>query len=408
MNISSAKSSSSERGQASNGDAAPDVERDDHATRDDVPLPLETVSRDPAKKKSERKQRRGKRVLFVLLALAIAGGLAYWFREPLVDKYLEFTEEPAAVEQPSEPQGVVALGRLEPNGELIEVAAPESVANARVKELRVDLDSVVEEGELLAVLDNETRLQAQQAVASAQVQQARQKLKQAEINTSTMQAEIEAQIRSAKAERNMIQAQVRRQRELLQSSAATEQSVEDLVAQLEAAEARVDELNARLQRYLPQGDHEPIDIAVAREELDLAERSLEEAAARTDQAYVRSPIAGTILDIHVHPGESINQTTLLEMGATDEMKARIEVYESEVRRVSKGQAVRLRSPALAEELTGSVEKISALVKKQTVVDADPAAHTDARVVEVVVDLDDSSSEIASKFVGLQVRATFAP
>lgn len=61
-------------------------------------------------------------------------------------------------------------------------------------------------------------------------------------------------------------------------------------------------------------------------------------------------------------------------------------------------ALESQLPALA------VERIGALVRKQSVVDALPAANTDARVVEVLVRLDERSAPAARRFVGLQVRA----
>ena len=47
------------------------------------------------------------------------------------------------------------------------------------------------------------------------------------------------------------------------------------------------------------------------------------------------------------------------------------------------------------------------VGRQTLVDASPAAHTDARVVKVRVALDPASSQIAQRFTNLQVTARIA-
>ena len=63
---------------------------------------------------------------------------------------------------------------------------------------------------------------------------------------------------------------------------------------------------------------------------------------------------------------------------------------------------------LSEKLGGTVELISTMVRKQSIVDAIPAANTDARVVEVLVRLDKESNERAARFVGMQVRVEFLP
>ena len=49
-----------------------------------------------------------------------------------------------------------------------------------------------------------------------------------------------------------------------------------------------------------------------------------------------------------------------------------------------------------------------LVRRQEIVNSIPAANTDARVVEVWVRLEKTSSEAAARFVNLQVRAEFLP
>ncbi len=50
----------------------------------------------------------------------------------------------------------------------------------------------------------------------------------------------------------------------------------------------------------------------------------------------------------------------------------------------------------------------ASVRKETIIDADPAANTDARVVTVTVNLDEASIAIAQRFTNLQVRAEIRP
>ena len=60
--------------------------------------------------------------------------------------------------------------------------------------------------------------------------------------------------------------------------------------------------------------------------------------------------------------------------------------------------------ALPQRLKGSVIRIGLEVGRQTVVDANPAANTDARVVKVTVALAPDSSSLAQRFTNLQVTA----
>jgi len=77
-----------------------------------------------------------------------------------------------------------------------------------------------------------------------------------------------------------------------------------------------------------------------------------------------------------------------------------EVHETDVRFVRTGQLAKVASPALAEVLEGVVEHVGRLIFKNDVLDVDPAADTDARVVEVKIRLKDSAS--ASGLTNLQV------
>ena len=55
---------------------------------------------------------------------------------------------------------VTALGRLEPQGEVIKLSAPTSNNGNRVEELLVNVGDRVQAGQVIAVLDSRDRLQA--------------------------------------------------------------------------------------------------------------------------------------------------------------------------------------------------------------------------------------------------------
>ena len=84
------------------------------------------------------------------------------------------------------------------------------------------------------------------------------------------------------------------------------------------------------------------------------------------------------------------------------MEAELEVYQADIARVAPGQPVTLSSPALADPLTGTVSHVGLEVERQSVITADPAANTDARIVRVTVQLDPVSSARASTLTGLEV------
>jgi len=60
----------------------------------------------------------------------------------------------------------------------------------------------------------------------------------------------------------------------------------------------------------------------------------------------------------------------------------VEIYQTQIGKVEVGATVKLTADALPQPLHGTVTQIGLEVGRQTVVDADPAANTDARVVTV--------------------------
>jgi HlyD family secretion protein len=89
------------------------------------------------------------------------------------------------------------------------------------------------------------------------------------------------------------------------------------------------------------------------------------------------------------------------------MQAELEVYQTDVRQVDLGQTVILTAEALDEPLHGRVARIGLEVERQAVLADDPAASADARVVRVIVALDEESSRRARRFTGLEVIGRIA-
>ena len=145
----------------------------------------------------------------------------------------------------------------------------------------------------------------------------------------------------------------------------------------------------------------PADVRVARAELNSALADVEKARADLEQAHARSPINGRVLEIHTRPGEPISADGIAELGQTDQMYTIAEVYQSDIHKVQLGQQATITSEALTETLHGNIDRIGWQVQRQNVVNSDPAANIDARVVEVWVLLDEASQK-AERFANLQV------
>ena len=140
--------------------------------------------------------------------------------------------------------------------------------------------------------------------------------------------------------------------------------------------------------------------------VDSLQAQLERAKAELDLSVVRSPIAGRVLDVHARQGEKVGPDGIVELGQTDAMYAIAEVYETDVTRVRIGQRATVTSPALPQPVAGTVDRIGLKIGKKDVLSVDPAAKTDARVIEVRILLDDPQQ--VAGLTNLEVDVAITP
>ena len=233
---------------------------------------------------------------------------------------------------------VTSLGRIEPNGGIIELAGP-SGASAVISQLNVKEGDQVTRGQVLAILDSYAKRKADIGRLQAILENANKKLE--------------------------------RQKNLSRSSSTSETQLDDAMLDVQVAKA---------------------DIAVAMAELN--------------QAQIKSPIDGQILEIHAYPGERIGDNGMLELGQTQTMYVVAEVYETDIGKISVGQRATITSDALSMDLTGTVERIGLKIGKKDVLDTDPVAKTDARVIETYILLDNSNA--VARYTNLQVEVSIQP
>lgn len=184
---------------------------------------------------------------------------------------------------------------------------------------------------------------------------------------------------------------------VLDTLPAAEARVARLKAELRDAESRL----AREETLRQTGATSKSTYDSATLGVDVAKAELAAATAELGLSVVRAPAKARVLEIHAHRGERIGPKGLLEIGRVSQMQAVAEVYETDIAFVAAGQAATIESPALPKALSGTVKKIGQKVGKLDVLGTDPAAVTDARVVEVEIELDDSTA--AETLTNLQVE-----
>ncbi len=291
-------------------------------------------------------------VIVGVLGAAVVGAGVWITRRPAPDAPLA-----AAAPKVRAPEAVAALGQLKPAGEVRRLAAPVSGfgGTPRILALLVNEGDQIRKGQPLAIFDSRPQIEAEIA-------------------------EVDAQIQSAAIEVEL------QQREVSRYAAAAKVGAAAMVAY----EEKQDELR-RFQR-------EGVELIAKR-------RSLETDLAESE---LLSPISGTVLKIHSRVGERPSSDGVMEVGASQSMEALVEVYESDINRISIGQPVTLTSEngGFQGTLEGRVERITPQVRQRQVLSTDPTGDADARIIEVNVVLSPESAQRVTQLSGLKVIARF--
>jgi HlyD family secretion protein len=361
--------------------------------------------------------------------MAITAGTAIYSVNQASKPQAAATPSPGST--PIAPTAVSALGRLEPQGELISLAAPSTVQGARVAQMMVAEGDEVRQGQVIAVMDNRQRLEAALAQAEAGVRVAEANLnkttagqtgtipvQQSEVGRLEVQLVGERNTNQATADRlaaefRTAENDFRRFQQLAQAGAISASELDSRRLTRDSAQARLNEAQATAQKNVDSlleqikqaksnldrvNQVNPTDIQSAQAEVERAIASVTQAKAELDLAFVRAPSAGQILKINTRAGETLESGKgIVELGQTSQMIVIAEVYESDIGKVKVGQSVDIISEgnSFSGELKGTVSQLGLKIGRKDVLSTDPAAAVDARVVEVKIRLDAADSKKVS-------------
>lgn len=379
-------------------------------------------------------------IILITAAISAAGAIFFYnFTGNRLEQRTAIATNKRALIPKNNLKNIAALGRLEPQGEITRLSAPNSLEGSRIEQLFVKEGDVVKAGQIVATLDSQTsRLaawrQAQSQILTAQAELVKVKAgaKSGDINAqkanvirlnaelnggvATQEAEIariEADLRNAQSENDRYQKLYAEGGISKSESDSKQLRLETVQNQLSAARASLGRLVETVKAQQKQAQStlnsveevRPVDIQVAQSEVQAAQIAAAKAKADLDLTYIRSPIDGIILDTHVRAGEVVGTQGIASIGRTDQMYVTAEVYETDIGKVRVGQTVNVSSDALPYKLNGRVSQVGLQVKKQGIFDINPLSNTDYKVVEVKVRLDPTSSRKVAGFSNLQVQTT---
>ena len=187
---------------------------------------------------------------------------------------------------------------------------------------------------------------------------------------------IQQQVSEARA--NQIKTIATLQQQLIEATATRNKTIITLRRQ-------IDEERERLSRILVVS---PLNVQIAQAQVTNAIALIRKAQAELQQSYVKAPTAGEILKIHTKSGEMMGANGIAEIGQTDQMFVVAEVPEDSIAKVRLGQTATITSDnsAFNGELKGRITEIGRKIGKKDVLNNDPAADVDARVIEVKIAL----------------------
>lgn len=374
----------------------------------------------------------------IVTGTAIAGGIAYYG----ISQTNQAPKTPEPIQTTPLPRQIVALGRLEPEKEVIRVSVPAALSNDRIAQLLVDRGQRVKAGQVIAILDSRDRLQDALLEAREDVKVAQTKLAQVKAGAKSgeiaaqkaqianLQAQLQGEMATQQAtiarwrsEVNNAKSDYNRYQSLYQEGAISSSEYDRRQLTLQTAQAQLNEAQANkartedtLQKQIQSAkatlnqiaEVRPVDVEAAQAEVDKAIATVRRAESELKQASVRSPMAGRILEIYAKPGEVVGDNGIVNLGQTDQMQVVAEVYQSDIEQVRVGQQVTVRGESFAPEVRGIVRQIGLEVTRQEVFSNEPGENLDQRVIKVRIRIDPKDSQRVASLTNLQVRVAIKP
>jgi len=163
---------------------------------------------------------------------------------------------------------------------------------------------------------------------------------------------------------------------------------------LERQKVRLKLLKTTLENDLAQNE---IDLANTQSRIDSAKRNLEDT-------LVRSPLDGVVVQIFSRQGERVSPAGIIKIVDMNQLRVLADVDELHVSRLKPGGKVDVTFRGNNDIYKGTIERIAPTVKRMQRVEPDGGSSTDARVVQVEIKIDDTSS--MPPVLGRETRVTF--
>ena len=155
----------------------------------------------------------------------------------------------------------------------------------------------------------------------------------------------------------------------------------------------------RVQKETLQTDLSQIDTDIA-----ITSARLDSARTTREQALVRSPLDGVVVQIYTRQGERVSPNGIAKIVDLSQLRVLADVDELHVGRIAPGGKVEVTFRGSPTVYKGTISRVAPTVKRMQRIEPDGGSSTDARVVQVEIQLDDPSS--MPQVLGRETRVTF--
>jgi len=201
-----------------------------------------------------------------------------------------------------------------------------------------------------------------------------------------------AESESARARAELSAAVLQRTEQLAKAGAATADELERARRQAQGDAATAKALEAR-KRAADAGSRQE-DLSIQRARVQAAEARVAQARAQLERLSVRAPLSGEVLQVKVRAGELYSfqgaAEPLVVMGDTAGFRVRMDVDERDAARVKAGATAWVTADAFGDRrFAGKVVEVARRFGRKNVRTDDPTERNDTKILEVVVELQDA-------------------
>jgi HlyD family secretion protein len=272
------------------------------------------------------------------------------------------------------------------------IAGDPSQGGGVLQELRVTDGQKVKRDEVIAVLSNYSKADVTVRTTEAELEKA--KRQREAIVSGYRTAEIAMQevvVRSAAEELKLKNLEVAR--------SGKPPEMKQLELNISQQSLEREQAKLRVMRETLETDRAQIDT-----DISITAAKLDNARTNREQALVRSPLDGVVVQIYTRQAERISGSGIAKIVDMSQLRVLADVDELHLGRVVPGGKVEVTFRGSTTVYKGKISRVAPTVKRMQRIEPDGGSSTDARVVQVEIELDDPSS--MPQVLGRETRVTF--